>query len=115
MIMMFEESHSSTNYIIDFLKYSKPDNDFLFSNLGKIDIKHQYQSFEVETIYSPSAVGPFGNTTGFVASTYRGLMDFTFIGNELLIPYNEALAIKDKIISIIQEQTSHLIPAEVTA
>jgi NRPS condensation-like uncharacterized protein len=115
MIMMFEESHSSTNYIIDFLKYSKPDNDFLFSNLGKIDIRHQYRSFEVETIYSPSAVGPFGNTTGFVASTYRGLMDFTFIGNELFIPYNEALAIKDKIISIILEQTSHLTPAEVTA
>ncbi|WPU91404.1 condensation domain-containing protein [Mucilaginibacter sabulilitoris] len=111
MIMMFEESHSSINYLIDFLRYSKPDNDFLFSNLGRIGIEHQYRSFEVETIYSPSAVGPFGNTTGFVASTYRGLMDFTFIGNELFIPYDEALLIKERIVDIIQEQTAHLTPA----
>jgi NRPS condensation-like uncharacterized protein len=101
MIMMFEESHSSINYLINFLKYSKPDNDFLFSNLGKIDIPYQYQSLEVETIFSPSAVGPFGNTTGFVASTYRGLMDFTFIGSDGIIPYEEALTIKDKIVEII--------------
>jgi NRPS condensation-like uncharacterized protein len=115
MIMMFEQSHSSINYLIDFLKYTKPDNDFLFSNLGRIPMEHQYQSFEVETIYSPSAVGPFGNTTGFVASTFRGLMDFTFIGNEVFVPYDEAMAIKDRIVSIIQEQTAHLInPAAVT-
>jgi NRPS condensation-like uncharacterized protein len=115
MIMMFEQSHSSINYLIDFLKYTKPDNDFLFSNLGRIAIEHQYKTFEVETIYSPSAVGPFGNTTGFVASTFRGLMDFTFIGNEVFVPYDEALAIKNKIVSIIQEQTAHLTPATVTA
>lgn len=115
MIMMFEQSHSSIHYLIDFLTFSKPDNDFLFSNLGRIAMEHQYQTFEVETIYSPSAVGPYGNTTGFVASTFRGLMDFTFIGNELFVPYDEALAIKERIVSIIQEQTAHLTPAAVTA
>ncbi|MEN0055710.1 MAG: condensation domain-containing protein [Mucilaginibacter sp.] len=107
MIMMFEQSHSSFSYLVDFLKYSKPSNDFLFSNLGRINIAHEYNSFELATIYSPSAVGPFGNTTGFVASTFRGLMDFTFIGNELFIPYDEAVAIKNRIITIIKEQVGH--------
>jgi hypothetical protein len=42
-------------------------------------------------------------------------MDFTFIGNEVFVPYDEALDIKNKIVSIIQEQTAHLTPATVTA
>jgi NRPS condensation-like uncharacterized protein len=101
MIMQMEESHSSLGNLAKFLKYSKPGNDCLFSNLGKIDIKHQYGSFEVETIFSPSAVGPLGKTTGFVTSTFRGQMDFTFIGSEGFLPYEDALAIKDMIEEII--------------
>ncbi|MCX2479474.1 condensation domain-containing protein [Pedobacter sp. MC2016-15] len=102
MIMQMEESHSSLENLSDFLKYSKPANDCLFSNLGKISIRHQYENFELETIYSPSAVGPLGKTTGFVASTFRGQMDLTFIGSEGFLPYEEALAIKDRIEKIIE-------------
>ncbi|SEB10087.1 condensation domain-containing protein [Pedobacter hartonius] len=101
MIMQMEESHPSLENLMNFLKYSKPGNDCLFSNLGKIDIRHEYGAFEVETIYSPSAVGPLGKTTGFVTSTFRGQMDFTFIGSEGFLPYEEALAIKDMIEDII--------------
>ena len=101
MIMKMEESHAALGNFINFLRYSKPDKDCLFSNLGRINIRHQYRDFEVETIYSPSAIGPFGQTTGFVASTFRGQMDFTFIGSEGFLPYEEALAIKDQIEEII--------------
>lgn len=103
MLMQMEASHASLSGLTNFLKFSKPGSDCLFSNLGKIGIPHQYQTFEVETIYSPSAVGPLGKTTGIVASTYRGQMDFTFISSEGFLPYNEAVLIKEKIVEIINK------------
>jgi len=103
MLMQMEASHASLQGLTKFLKYSKPGSDCLFSNLGKIGIPHAYQTFEVDTIYSPSAVGPLGKTTGIVASTYRGKMDFTFISSEGFLPYQEALLIKDKIIDLISK------------
>jgi hypothetical protein len=75
----------------------------MFSNLGKIDIVHQYQNFELETIFSPSVIGPLGNTTTLVTSTYRGQMDFTFIASEGFIPYTEALGIQQKLMEIINQ------------
>ena len=67
----------------------------------------------METIFSPSVIGPLGNTTTLVTSTYRGQMDFSFIASEGFIPYEEALAIKDKIISIIKEQIGQAVIAVV--
>ncbi|RQO75109.1 hypothetical protein DBR43_06985 [Pedobacter sp. KBW06] len=102
-IMMMEESHASLSRFTEFLKYGKSSNDCMFSNLGKIDIAHQYQNFELETIFSPSVIGPLGNTTTLVTSTYRGQMDFTFVASEGFIPYTEALAIQHKLIEIINK------------
>jgi NRPS condensation-like uncharacterized protein len=110
-IMMMEAAHASLSKFTDVLKYGKSTNDCMFSNLGKIDIPYQYNTFEVETIFSPSVIGPLGNTTTLITSTYRKQMDFSFIASEGFIPYQEALAIKDKIITIIKEQTIHLISA----
>lgn len=101
MLMQMEASHSSLEGLTKFLKYSKSGSDCLFSNLGKIDLKQDYGSFELDTIFSPSAIGPLGKTTGFVTSTYRGQMDFTFISSEGFLPYGDALIIKDKIEEII--------------
>jgi NRPS condensation-like uncharacterized protein len=107
-IMSMEAAHASLSKFTDFLKYGKSTNDCMFSNLGKIDIPYRYRIFEVETIFSPSVIGPLGNTTTLLTSTYRGQMDFSFIASEGFIPYQEALNIKDKIISLIKEQTSYL-------
>lgn len=103
-IMMMEESHASLDKFTNFLKYGKSSNDCMFSNLGKIDIPYQYKNFELETIYSPSVIGPLGNTTTLVTSTYRGQMDFTFIASEGFIPYEEGLAIQEKLMEIIHTQ-----------
>ena len=103
-IMMMEESHDSLDNFTNFLKYGKSSNDCMFSNLGKIDIPYAYQNFELETIYSPSVIGPLGNTTTLVTSTYRGQMDFTFIASEGFIPYEEGLAIQQKFLEIISKQ-----------
>ncbi|WP_158795365.1 hypothetical protein [Pedobacter sp. L105] len=100
-IMVMEKSHASLTDFNNFLKYGKSSNDCMFSNLGKIDIPYQYHSFEVETLYSPSVIGPLGNTTTLLTSTYRGQLDFTFIGSEGFLPYQEALAIQKELIHII--------------
>ncbi|NRF39730.1 condensation domain-containing protein [Pedobacter foliorum] len=102
-IMMMEESHSSLNNFTNFLKYGKSSNDCMFSNLGRVDIPHQYKHFAVETIFSPSVIGPLGNTTTLVTSTYLGQMDFTFIASEGFIPYAEAQTIKEKMMEILNK------------
>nr|WP_068888497.1 condensation domain-containing protein [Pedobacter panaciterrae] len=102
-IMMMEESHSSLNKFTDFLKYGKSSNDCMFSNLGRVDIPYLYKNFAVETIFSPSVIGPLGNTTTLVTSTYLGQMDFTFIASDGFIPYDEAQAIKEKMMQILNE------------
>jgi len=98
-IMMMEESHSSLKHFTKFLKYGKSSNDCMFSNLGRINIPHEYQAFSLERIYSPSVIGPLGNTTTLITSTYRERMDFTLVASEGFIPYEQALAIRDSIIT----------------
>ena len=104
LMMMMEACHPALNNFTNFLKYGKSSNDCMFSNLGKIDIGYQYQNFEVETIFSPSVMGPLGNTTTMIASTYRNQMDFTFVASEVYVPFAEAEAIKEKVIAILKEQ-----------
>lgn len=106
-IMMMEESHSSLKHFTKFLKYGKSSNDCMFSNLGRIGIPHQYTSFSLERIYSPSVIGPLGNTTTLVTSTYRERMDFTFVASEGFIPYEQALAIRDHIINGLKQAFGH--------
>ncbi|MGM9478799.1 condensation domain-containing protein [Pedobacter sp. GSP4] len=104
LMMMMEACHPALKNFTNFLKYGKSSNDCMFSNLGKIDIPHQYQHFEVESIYSPSVMGPLGNTTTMIVSTYRNQMDFTFVASEGYVPFVEAEAIKQQLISILKSQ-----------
>ncbi len=104
LMMIMEACHPALKDFSNFLKYGKSSNDCMFSNLGKIDIPHQYQNFEVESIFSPSVMGPLGNTTTMIASTYRNQMDFTFVASEGYLPYTEAEAIKERVISILKSQ-----------
>jgi len=101
IIMLLEAAHGSLHKIVDFLRHQKPGNDCMFSNLGKVDIPFKYQSFELETIFSPSVMVPEGHATAFTTSTYRGEMDFSFISNVSSLPYEDAKAIKDKMIRTI--------------
>ncbi|WP_406823451.1 condensation domain-containing protein [Pedobacter sp. KACC 23697] len=104
LMMMMEACHPGLQKFTNLLKYGKSSNDCMFSNLGKIDIPYQYQHFEVESIFSPSVMGPLGNTTTLLTSTYRNQMDFSFMASEGYVPLVEAAAIKDKMISILKEQ-----------
>ncbi|WP_158995697.1 condensation domain-containing protein [Mucilaginibacter sp. L196] len=103
-LMAMENAHPALHNFTRLLKKSKSSNDCMFSNLGRINIPYEYKSFTIETIFSPSVIGPLGNTTTLLTSTYKEIMDFTFIVSEGYVPYVDALAIKDKIIEIISTQ-----------
>jgi NRPS condensation-like uncharacterized protein len=103
IMMILEAGHKSLHKLMGFLKNQKPGNDCMFSNLGKINIPHQYKSFEIKTMFSPTVMGQHCNTGAITTSTYGKQMDFSFIGSEGYLPYDDALAIKCKMIEMITE------------
>jgi NRPS condensation-like uncharacterized protein len=111
LMLMMEACHSALTNFTNLLKYGKSSNDCMFSNLGRLDIPYQYENFEIETIYSPSVMGPLGNTTTLVVSTYRNQMDFSFMASEGYLPRHEAEAIKEKVVEILLAQIKVPTPA----
>ncbi|WP_370896077.1 condensation domain-containing protein [Chryseobacterium gossypii] len=106
-MMVMESSHAALKNFTKLLKYGKSSNDCMFSNLGRIQIPYQYGAFTLETVFSPSVIGPLGNTTTLVTSTFRGEMDFCFVGSEGYLPYSEALGIRDEMIRTIKQQLEY--------
>lgn len=107
-MMVMESAHDALTNFTKLLKNGKSSNDCMFSNLGRIQIAHQYKEFSLEAVFSPSVIGPLGNTTTMVVSTFRGEMDFSFMGSEGYLPYEEALAIRDEMIKIVKHQLEYL-------
>lgn len=103
-MLMIEACHPALENFTNLLKYGKSSNDCMFSNLGRLDIAHQYEHFEIETIYSPTVMGPLGNTTTLIVSTFRNQLDFSFIASEGYLPYAEAAVIKAKVMEILMAQ-----------
>lgn len=103
-MMVMESGHDALKNFTKLLKNGKSSNDCMFSNLGRIQIPHEYKAFTLDTIFSPSVIGPLGNTTTMVVSTFRGEMDFSFVGSEGYLPYIEALAIRDEVIQTVKKE-----------
>lgn len=104
MLMVLEKAHPVLHKFSRFLKHNRSSNDCMFSNMGRITMPYQYKTFEIETMYAPTSIGPLGNTTSLITSTYRGQMDFCFVASEGFVPYAEAKAIQGRIISILEAQ-----------
>lgn len=107
-MMVMESAHDALTNFTKLLKNGKSSNDCMFSNLGRISIAHEYKEFTLENVFSPSVIGPLGNTTTMVASTFRGEMDFSFMGSEGYLPHSEALAIRDEITATIKQKLESL-------
>ncbi|KDN53844.1 condensation domain-containing protein [Flavobacterium seoulense] len=107
-MMVMESAHGVITKFTNLLKYGKSSNDCMFSNLGRIQIPYQYQNFSLENIFSPSVIGPLGNTTTMVTSTFRGEMDFSFMGSEGYLAHSDALAIREELIKMVKQQIESL-------
>ncbi|MGO3807556.1 MAG: condensation domain-containing protein [Sphingobacterium sp.] len=103
-MMVMESAHEALPCFSRLLKRGKSSNDCMFSNLGRIDIAKGYKRFELDTVFSPSVIGPLGNTTTIVTSTFGGEIDFSFIGSEGYLPYAEAIAIRDELNESIKRE-----------
>jgi NRPS condensation-like uncharacterized protein len=101
--MIMEASHGSVHKLRKFLTYAKVGNDFMFSNMGKLDIPTQYRNFSVETIYSPTVIGPFANPNTIITTTFNGQMDFSFVSNQEFMPRATAAQIQETAMEILFE------------
>ncbi|WP_158795366.1 condensation domain-containing protein [Pedobacter sp. L105] len=101
LLLMGEYFHSSVDSMIKHLRSTNGSHDVTLSNMGKMCIAEQYDSFEVETIYSPTVAFPWRNPTTLIVSTFKGEMDFAFCSNSAFLDSQEACAIKDKALELL--------------
>jgi NRPS condensation-like uncharacterized protein len=107
-LLTMENCQTSIAAMIKVLTYGKPGNDLMFSNLGRLDgeIPANYTSFEVETVYSPTVIGPFGNPTTLVTTTYKGKLDLSFVSNRMVLEEREGQAIKEKFMELLEAKVA---------
>ena len=105
MMLMGEYFHASAPRLVSFLKTSDGTHDVTLSNMGRLQLPENYQTFELETVYSPSAGFPWRNPNTLVSSAFRGQIDFSFISNEKFLPENDARAIREKTVALLQEKS----------
>jgi NRPS condensation-like uncharacterized protein len=86
-------------------KYAKDDrgsHDFTLSNMGNVKLKENYGSIEVEALYSPATIFPFGNPSTLSITTFRGQVDFIFTSDESFIKYDVAVLLKDNAMKFLK-------------
>lgn len=101
-LLTMEYSHPAVRAMIKVLTYGKPGNDLMFSNMGRLDLVDSYSSFEIETIYSPTVIGPFGNPTTLISTTHKGQLDFCLVSNRTVLREEEAWAIRDSMMGLLE-------------
>lgn len=95
MLWMGEHMHPTVNRMVKYLRSTDGTHDVTFSNMGRLSIPESYQSFELETIYSPTVAFPWRNPNTLVATTFKNQMDFTLMSNDSFLSKADALKIKD--------------------
>lgn len=104
LLVMSEYFQGSVKGMIKLLKSTEGNHDITLSNMGRLNIQEQYDSFEVETIYSPNVSMPWRNANTAVISTFKGQMDFIICSNNSFLNEAEAEAIKDKVLQLLLEE-----------
>ncbi|WP_449397838.1 hypothetical protein [Chryseobacterium wanjuense] len=72
-MMVMESAHDALTNFTRLLKNGKSSNDCMFSNLGRIQIAHEYKNFTLENVFSPSVIGHAGkyNNNGCLNFPWR--------------------------------------------
>jgi hypothetical protein len=98
-----EQLHTSIQKLISLLRQSKGSYDFAFSNVGRLDIQENYQTFQLESFLGVSVAFPWRNATTLITTHFRGQTDLAFVSNDGFLPHIEAVAIKEKALSMLME------------
>jgi len=110
MLWIAEYMHSTVNRMIKVLKASDGSHDITFSNIGRLNIPETYDTFNLETIYSPTVVFPWRNANTLITTTFKNQMDFTLMSNNGFLNKDEASKIKATAMEILfahLQQLSH--------
>lgn len=105
-LMVAEKLQTAIPKVISFLRRSKGSYDFAFSNVGRLDMPHDYQSFRVERLLGISVAVPWRNATTVITTHFRGCTEILLVSNNSFLPYAEAVAINEAAIHLLMEATS---------
>lgn len=102
LLVMSEYFHGAVDKMLEHLKTTDGGHDITLSNMGRLKIAEDYDSFELETLYSPNVGFPWRNANTLVVSTFKKRMDFTFLSNDSFLPEEEAKAIRDQAMELLR-------------
>lgn len=102
LLVMSEYFQGSVNKMLKHLKTTDGGHDLTLSNMGRLGIAEHYDSFEVETLYSPNVGFPWRNANTLVVSTFKERMDFAFLSNASFLPEEEAKTIRDQAMELLR-------------
>ncbi len=100
-LLPLEMAHPLFRPLMKTLRHGPRKTNLILSNLGRLDIRKQYRSFQVEAVSSPTVIGSFGDPTDIVTTTFDGQMDFCFLSNEEFLPYSDAMAIRNNAMALL--------------
>ena len=109
LLLHSEYYHPVAKKLIRWLCSDAGSHDFTFSNMGRLDIPEEYETFSVEAVYSPTVAFPWRNPTTVVVSSFRRQMEFAYVSNSGFLPYSEAMAIRERAMDVLVDVTQALV------
>jgi hypothetical protein len=73
------------------------------SNMGRLEFPQRYQSFWVETIYSPLVMVSPSPANTVVISSFAGRLEIAIISDEHSLPPGQAMAIRQRAMDILRD------------
>ena len=104
-LLAAEQLHTSIPKLISLLRRSKGSYDCAFSNVGRLDVAENYQTFQIDSFLGVTVAVPWRNATTLITTHFRGRTDLAFVSNDGFLPYAEAVAIKERAINTLMEAT----------
>jgi len=108
LLLHSEYYHPVAKKLIRWLCSDAGSHDFTFSNMGRLDMPEEFETFSVEAVYSPTVVFPWRNPTTVVVSSFRRQMDLAYVSNTGFLRYDEAMAIKERVKQVLTDVTQAL-------
>jgi hypothetical protein len=72
------------------------------SNMGRIDLPQHYQSFRLESVYSPLVMVSPTPANSVILSSFASEMEFAIVSDQHSLPHAQALAVEQRAMEILR-------------